>query len=451
MNFETRLHKYRDGRNGTGPVVYWMSRDQRVSDNSALIFAQKTARQEKSNLVVVFCLMQEFLGAGARQYDFMAKGLEKIKNKLLEHNIPFCLIKGKPEDEIPRFCHLNDISLLVTDFDPLLIKKNWKNKITGRIEIPFFEVDTHNIIPCRIASPKQEWAAYTMRPKINRLLGEYLVLPENPSFHTLNDSGFIEKYSRFPEKLFSGVSANPNPVDWIKPGEDEALKMLNNFIQNNLETYSKEKNDPIKGSVSNLSPYLHFGMISPLRVANEVKNARVNETSKAAFLEELVVRRELADNYCYYNENYDNFEGITDWAKMTLNLHRMDIREHIYTMEQFENGATHDPLWNAAQAEMVGTGKMHGYMRMYWAKKILEWTESPEEAFDTAVYLNDKYQLDGRDPNGYTGIAWSIGGIHDRPWPERSVFGKIRYMNYNGMKKKFDTAGYILKNTPVRK
>jgi deoxyribodipyrimidine photo-lyase len=203
------------------------------------------------------------------------------------------------------------------------------------------------------------------------------------------------------------------------------------------------RNDPAKDGQSNLSPYMHFGHISAQRIALDVSMSDINKESREAFLEELIVRRELSDNFCFYNAHYDNFDGFPEWGKKTLNAHRKDKREYLYNIKQFENAETHDDLWNAAQIQMLKTGKMHGYMRMYWAKKILEWTESPEKAMEIAIYLNDRYELDGRDPNGYTGIAWSIGGLHDRAWNERPVFGKIRYMSYNGCKTKFDVIKYI--------
>ncbi|MCF8265767.1 MAG: deoxyribodipyrimidine photolyase, partial [Melioribacteraceae bacterium] len=235
-------------------------------------------------------------------------------------------------------------------------------------------------------------------------------------------------------------------VDWLIPGESTAKSILEKFINQKLESYNQHRNDPNLNALSNLSPYFHFGQISPQRVALAVSSVNNFPESKDAFLEELIVRRELSDNFCYYNSKYDSFEGFHDWAKKTLNEHREDKREFIYRLEQFENAETHDGLWNAAQIEVIKKGKMHGFMRMYWAKKILEWTESPEQALEFALYLNDKYQLDGRDPNGYVGVAWSIGGVHDRAWTERPVFGKIRFMNYNGCKRKFDIKSYILNN-----
>jgi deoxyribodipyrimidine photo-lyase len=230
-----------------------------------------------------------------------------------------------------------------------------------------------------------------------------------------------------------------------KTGFDKAVEELNHFLNNKFDDYADHRNDPVKDGQSNLSPHLHFGQISAQRIALEVKRINGNKESEKSFLEELIVRRELSDNFCYFNKNYDSFNGFRDWAKNSLTIHKKDKREFIYTLEQFEKAETHEDLWNAAQIEMVETGKMHGYMRMYWAKKILEWSVSPEMAMKIAVYLNDKYELDGRDPNGYAGCAWSIGGIHDRAWQERDVFGKIRYMNKNGAKRKFDVVEYVRK------
>jgi deoxyribodipyrimidine photo-lyase len=232
-------------------------------------------------------------------------------------------------------------------------------------------------------------------------------------------------------------------VTWIAPGEREGQKALKNFVRRSLSLYGEKRNDPGQQGQSHLSPYLHFGQVSAQRVALEVLKSDAGREAKESFLEELIVRRELADNFCFYNPLYDRFEGFPQWAKKTLNEHRNDSRRYLYSSKVFEQGGTHDDLWNAAQREMVKRGKMHGYMRMYWAKKILEWTESPEKALAIAIYLNDRYELDGRDPNGYAGISWSIGGVHDRAWTEREIFGKVRFMSYNGCRSKFDIKAYI--------
>ncbi len=235
--------------------------------------------------------------------------------------------------------------------------------------------------------------------------------------------------------------------DLVKAGEAEALKAQQIFISDKLTFYPEHRNDPTLEGQSGLSPYLHFGQLSPQRLAYEVEASNSPRNAKDAFLEELITRRELSDNFCYYNPDYDSTRGFPKWAMKTLSDHLADTREHIYALHELESAETHDPLWNAAQMEMLFRGRMHGYLRMYWAKKIFEWSVSPEEALSSAIYLNDKYELDGRDPNGYAGCAWSIGGLHDRPWPERLIYGKIRFMSYSGADRKFDVEKYISKAT----
>ena len=449
MNLK-RVRIIKEGKSRTGAVVYWMSRDQRVQDNWALLFAQKIASENKSPLAVVFCLAPSFLNAAIRQYGFMIRGLKEVESSVRRKNISFHLLAGNPDKEIISYLKKNMISVLVTDFDPLRIKRQWKDSVASKTNIPVYEVDAHNIVPCWIASPKQEYAAYTFRPKITRLLPEFLDdfpgIRKHPA--ALNKLSPLVDWGRAMKTL--NVDHSVAETDWIVPGEKAALKALKNFIYNKLRSYTDSRNDPSKDGQSGLSPYLHFGQLSAQRAALEADHAECPAESKDAFIEELVVRRELSDNFCYYNGRYDSFEGFPEWARRSLNTHRKDKRDSVYSSKEFENAQTHDALWNAAQKEMMRRGKMHGYMRMYWAKKILEWSSSPEKAMETAICLNDKYELDGRDPNGYAGIAWSIGGVHDRPWSERRIFGKIRYMSYNGCKGKFNIAAYIKQNEETK-
>ncbi len=434
-----RVRVLKSGKISDGAVVYWMSRDQRVSDNWALLYAYEQAKKLNQKLIVVFTLAPNFIEASLRHYDFMLKGLDDVSKGLAEKGIEFIVLKGEPSTELANFITKNNAGFIVSDFDPLKVKRRWKEELNTQIDAPHHEVDAHNIVPCWIASEKLEFGAYTIRPKIKKLIPEFLTdlsdIDTKPIAHTPFDIKEIINWLN--------PNTNVNPINWIKPGEVEARKALIEFINNRLNGYSTRRNDPNLDGQSNLSPYLHFGQISAQRVAIEVMKSYAPEIDKAAFLEELIVRRELSDNFCFYNSNYDITEGFHAWAKETHRVHRSDKREFIYSLDELENGTTHDKLWNAAQMEMVKTGKMHGFMRMYWAKKILEWTLSPEDAMRIAIYLNDKYSIDGRDPNGYTGIAWSIGGVHDRAWGEREVFGKIRYMNYNGCKRKFDVEKYI--------
>ena len=326
----------------------------------------------------------------------------------------------------------------------LKVYKKRVSKVINRTKIPFYQIDAHNIIPVWKASSKKEYAAYTIRKKIHDNLDQFLT--DYPSL-IKHPSGSIRKNDISYDNIVNGlkIDFSVQEVDWLIPGEIAAKNKLD-LLHDSLAGYDECRNDPTKDALSNLSPYFHFGHISPQRVALDIKNSSLPEEDKNSFLEEMIVRRELSDNFCEYEPNYDYFEGFHDWAKKTLNEHRNDEREYLYPKEQFEHADTHDPLWNAAQNQMMNKGKMHGYMRMYWAKKILEWSPNPEEAMQVAIDLNDKYELDGRDPNGYAGIAWSIGGIHDRAWFERPVYGKIRYMNYNGCKSKFNVKRYIEMN-----
>jgi deoxyribodipyrimidine photo-lyase len=440
---QKRVRILNDASEKKGPVVYWMSRDQRVEDNWALVYAQKQALSAKKPLGVVFCLVPEFLNAAFRQYAFMLEGLKEVCERLSKKNIPFFLLTGKPETALAEFVQSREIGVLVTDFDPLRIKREWKRALQDRLDIPFSEVDSRNIVPCWHASDKQEYGAYTIRPKIHRLLGEFL--DDFPKIithpHRWERSAGKPDWEKASTSL--KVDKTLYPVDWIQSGEDSARAALDTFIQNGLRTYPEARNDPTRNAQSNLSLSLHFGHISSQRIAIQIGRANADQEAKEAFLEELIVRRELSDNFCFYNPHYDSTACFPRWARESLRLHEGDKRTHLYTLDQFESAGTHDPLWNAAQKEMVVRGKMHGYMRMYWAKKILEWTENADQAMEYAIFLNDRYELDGRETNGYAGIAWSLGGIHDRAWFERPVFGKVRYMSDNGCRKKFDVDEYI--------
>jgi len=445
-----RVKKLNSKEYTEGLVCYWMNRDCRVEDNWALLFAQQKALEHKVPLIVVYNLDVGFLGGGYRQHHFKLTGLREVAQDLRLKRIPFFLVTESPtERALLDFLKNQKVGCLVTDFSPLRIQREWSTFLRKELGIPMYGVDAHNIIPIWETSDKKEFAARTIRPKINKKLPDFLTpfpaLLKHPyeypdTYQEIQWEDIIEN-SHFDDEV--------KKVDWLEPGFKAAREKLKHFVQQKLEGYALRRNDPNLSGVSDLSPYLHYGQIAPQRVALEVERAHVEADDKEAYLEELIVRRELADNFCFYEADYDSYKGIHEWAKKTLEAHREDEREFLYTREEFELAKTHDDLWNAAQIEMVKKGKMHGFMRMYWAKKILEWTQSPEEAFEVAIYLNDKYQLDGRDPNGYTGIAWSIGGIHDRAWTERPVFGKIRFMNYAGCKRKFDVDKYI--NTYLEK
>lgn len=440
-----RIHFLNDRPATAGPVLYWMSREQRTADNWGLYHAQCLALERQVPLLVAVTLADSFLGATLRQYGFMLRGLEQVQQRLAELDIPFVLLRGEPQAALLSFAEENSIACVVTDFDPLRIKRRWREEAARLAPVPFLEVDSHNIVPCRIASPKREYGAYTIRPKLKRLLPEFLLqLPHliRHPFPWRRTSGMATPLDA-PQLLTQlPLDRSVAEVDGFIPGENAAAAALADFIENRLNGYAIRRNNPVLDGQSGLSPWLHFGQLAPQRVALAILQSSSGPDAEA-LLEELIIRRELADNFCLHCPEYDHLAAAPDWAFRTLEKHRHDPRPWCYGVGELEQAATHDPLWNAAQRELAKTGKMHGFMRMYWAKKILEWSATPEEAFASAVYLNDRYSIDGRDPNGYAGIAWSICGVHDRAWGERPIFGSIRFMSSDGCKRKFDVAGYI--------
>lgn len=423
-------------------VLYWMQAAQRVEDNHALEHAITLANHRQKPLLAVFSLTDDFPEANLRHYAFMLEGLRDVKTAMTRRRIPFVAVKGDPAANIIRLSRQADA--VVVDEGYLRNQRKWRRAVAEGIDCPLDEVTTNLIVPVETASDKENFSAGTLRPRIQRQLGTFLtsLKPEIlrkttldiiiPNRIDLDDPKLLNTL-----KLDTTVPVSPFYVG----GAAEAQKRLNLFLEKKLDRYALDRNDLLLDCQSNLSPYLHFGQISPLTIALAAQST--DSPVKDSFLEELIIRRELSHNFVYYNPGYDDFEkALPPWALRTLNFHAKDKRPYLYTLEQLETARTHDPAWNAAQREMMLTGKMHNYLRMYWGKKILEWTKTPQQGFDWALTLNNTYELDGRDPNGFAGVAWCFGK-HDRAWGERPVFGKIRYMNAPGLKRKFDVAAYI--------
>lgn len=471
-----RIRKINELLVGNGPIVYWMNREIRTEDNWALLYAEELALEKKVPLVVVYNLALGFLGGGYRQWSFKIGGLKEVEVSLRKKNIPFFLVvdrggKDESSNGLLDFFASVKAGAVVTDFSPIRAQMQWVKDIKKSIGCSFQMVDAHNIVPVWVASDKEEWAAYTLRPKLHQLLPEYLEDFPQLKKHPHSFAGAVREIDWSGLLNDAAVDRGVTETEFT-PGEEAAHQTLKTFMTTRLPRYATDRNDPLAQAQSDLSPYFHYGMMAPARAALEVLTATGKPISEvlhaaknkakvdpdaapgpidhaSAFLEESIIRRELADNFCFYNKNYDSADGFAEWAKKSHAKTRSDEREYLYSLAQFEEGKTHDALWNAAQMEMVQSGKMHGYLRMYWAKKILEWTKSPEEAMKIAIALNDKYELDGRDPNGYAGIAWSIGGVHDRAWFSRPVFGTIRYMARSGCEKKFDVPAYIRSWSPA--
>jgi len=422
-------------------VLYWMQASQRAEWNHALEYAILKANELKQPLLVFFGITDHFPEANERHYTFMLEGLREVKQSLEQRGIRMVILHQSPERGVVRLA--KRASLVVVDRGYLNIQKQWRRDAANQIDCPLIQVETDVIVPVEETSAKEEYAAATIRPKILKKLNHFLVpLREGePILSSLSmdfDSFGLQTIDKAISKLH--IDRSITKVDSFNGGTKEALNHLEIFLEGKLDRFPELRNDPTLDYLSHMSPYLHFGQISPLLIALEVKKTR--SSGIEAFLEELIIRRELSMNFVFYNGQYDSYEAIPDWTKKTLNTHKKDKRPYLYSLKELEGAQTHDPYWNAAQKEMVILGKMHGYMRMYWGKKILEWSKTPEEAFRIALYLNNKYELDGRDPNGFTGVAWCFGK-HDRPWGEKPIFGNVRYMNDKGLKRKFDADEYV--------
>ncbi|MEJ5173483.1 MAG: FAD-binding domain-containing protein [Hydrogenothermaceae bacterium] len=341
---------------------------------------------------------------------------------------------------------LKDASVVITDTNYLKTQRLWREYIGKISDVAVFEVESDVIVPVRLVSNKQEPYAMTIRPKIYGMMDRFLTSLEiaPPKIKSENfdvESWDLESVEEYINQL--NIDKSVKPSDKFIGGYDEAQKLLKIFIEKKLYRYRDLRSDPTVDYQSNLSPYLHFGHVSPVKIVKDIlKEYHIDDENVKSFFNELIVWRELARNFCFYNPLYNQYDGIPQWAKQTLEEHIKDKREYLYSLSELEEGKTHDPYWNAAQRELIQTGKMHNYMRMYWAKRLIEWTQHPKEAFDIACYLNDKYELDGRDPNGYAGVSWCFG-THDRPWQERKIFGKVRYMNDKGLERKFNIKKYV--------
>jgi deoxyribodipyrimidine photo-lyase len=433
-------------------VVYWMQRAQRGIDNAALDVAVEAANAI-GKPVVVFFAPRPFPPANLRHYAFLIQGIPDIAEVLEKRNIAFVL-RRFPDHSLWKFCEEVRPALVVGDENPIRPARAWRETVAQKLTVPLWTVDADVIVPSRLLE-KEQYAAHIIRPRLQTRLKEFLVAPANLKANVVWSKPRHVK-ALAPDialvDLTEGwnIDRSVQPVAQWKGGSSEALRRLKEFVRHKLANYVQERNHPEHEGTSRLSPYLHFGHISPITVALAVEKADLPRTVKDAFLNQVLTWRELSVNLVHFNPNYDNFECGEPWAHRTLAAHAPDPRPVLYTEAQLENAETHDPLWNAAQMQMAVTGWMHNYVRMYWGKKILEWTRSPAQAHQIAVHLNDKYEIDGRDPNGYAGIAWAIVGKFDRPWFERAIFGQIRYMSGASTGKKFDSKQYIAQHTQGR-
>lgn len=436
-------------------VLYWVQANRRVDSNHALAWAITLANLNRVPLLVYEGLTCSYPDANDRIHSFVLEGLPEFEADLKRAGIGYLFyLRRTPGDANDLVYRLAEKAVaLVTDDFPSFNVAGHNRRVPGRVDIPYYTVDSSCIVPMNIHE-KRAWAAYTIRPKITRELPQWLKpLLFSPPAKSWDDgllpSGLAEfrttvRREKIPELVASCTINHTIPLSKsYRGGTTEARACLEQFLVSRLSRYSKESGQPSKKATSELSPYLHFGHISALEVALAVRRyAAEHRLIADEFLEELIVRRELAFNFSRWTPDNETLRVLPDWCLKTIAKHADDPRPVTYTFEQFRDAQTHDPLWNATQLEILTEGKIHGYYRMYWGKKIMEWSPTLDEALRTMFRLHSIYALDGRDPNTATGILWCFG-LHDRPWSERPIFGQLRYMSYDGMKRKTDIAAYI--------
>ena len=429
-----------------GYVLYWMQSSQRAEQNHALEYAVRQANDLDQRLLVVFGLTEDYPEANLRHYAFMLEGLKDAQRALQKRGIKMVVRKGSPDEVAIEAGEV--ASLIVTDRGYMLRQKKWREKVARVAGCLVTQVESDVVVPVELTSGKQEHAARTLRPKIGEYLEDFLVelkptKLEKQSLDMRAEGLDLSETQKVLDEM--DLDRSVGALSHLyKGGTSEAKKVFRRFLTGSFDAYVEHRNQPQTDDVSHMSKYLHFGHISPVWLVLEASKASTKHDNIESFVEELVVRRELSMNFVFYNKDYDSYSNLPDWAKKTLREHRDDERAHTYTRKQLENAETHDEYWNAAMKEMVHTGYMHNYMRMYWGKKILEWSNTPEHAYRTTLYLNNKYFLDGRDPNSFANVAW-VFGQHDRGWPERKIYGKVRYMSAGGLERKTKPDQYVEK------
>jgi len=431
-----------------------MQRAMRIVDNPALDVAIEAANVLDVSVVAFFSVIPNFPNANLRHYHFLAHGLRDVAADAAERGVGFVL-RRHPENSLEAFLEEVGGALLIGDENPCREPERWRAVLARRLKIPFWTVDADVVVPSRVFG-RSYALLHHFRPHLKAELPKYLQAASRiEPFRRWKPWKSLPAFSLDADitEGFSKLDRSVKPVDTFTGGTHAALKRLKEFVRDDLAGYETKRNHPEVRGTSRLSPYLHFGHIGPLTIALAVEDAlrqgRIPGSARDKFLDELIGWRELAVLFVRHEPNYDNWECAAAWARSTLVEHAADPRGR-YSFEQIERGETEDELWNAAEREMTDSGWMHNVMRMYWAKKILEWAPDPAKAFEWAVTLNDRYELDGRDPNGYAGIAWAIVGRHDRPWFNRPVYGLVRPMSGASLRKKFDSDKYIRQHAATK-
>ncbi|AEE14637.1 DNA photolyase FAD-binding protein [Thermodesulfobium narugense DSM 14796] len=441
MKFYKRIEKVQTFEKVGKYILYWMQGAFRVKYNHSFEYAKYLSNKHNIPLLVLIIVDFSYPEGNFRSFKFFLEGLKDVFEETISQQIGINIVVGSFQDVLKSY--IDNAKIMITDKSYLPNLINIKNTIYSENKITIYQVDTNLVIPVNIVSQKKEYAAYTIRPKILKLLYEY-----RNDFEEIKYNGSFLKpktevdLNNIENELRKQNLVNVLPAPYIG-GYKEAKKILDYFVSKKFKYYKDNRNNPEKESESNISPYLHFGNISPLEILDTLEIFDKSSENYYSFFEEMVIRRELAHNFTYYSNDLNNLENLLPaWAFKTFYEHKDDKREYVYSLEEFENSKTHDEIWNASQRELKKRGKIHNYMRMYWGKKIIEWSKNIEDAYDAMIYLNNKYALDGRDPNSYVGILWCFG-LHDRAFKERKIFGKVRWMSQGSLIRKFGLNKYI--------
>ncbi len=450
MNERIQLLNQRDFRADAEYVLYWSQMNRRVTSNHALQFAAELANERDLPLLVYEAITCSYPFANDRFHTFLLQGVPDSARELKALHIGFAFyLRRRHKDSNAMLYRMAEkAAAVITDDYPTFVARTHNASVPAKLDVPYYVVDASCIVPMRCME-KREYAAYTIRPKIKKLLPKYLepvpsIKMKHPFRGTIPDFHTIVIERNIPELVATcEIDHTVPPSTTFTGGSAAGQRHLRHFLEDNLRKYANGRNEPSKHVTSDLSPYLHFGHVSALDIALQAKEyAKAHDLIVDEFLEELIVRRELAFNFAHFAERPDSLSNLPEWARGSLRKHAADTRDPLYSRDQFEKAATYDALWNATQKEMLLRGKIHGYYRMYWGKKIIEWSKTCQDALETMIHIHDKYAIDGRDPNTFTNILWCFG-LHDRPWGERPVFGMVRFMSLDGMKRKTDVDAYI--------
>lgn len=434
-------------REGADYVLYWSQANRRVESNHALAHAAEIANENGLPLLVYEGLTFAYKGANDRLHTFILEGVPETAKALKRMGAGYLFyLRGTGGDANNVVYRLAaKARCVVTDDYPSFITAEHNRRVPQRIGVPFIAVDSSCIVPMS-RHEKRAYGAYAIRPKMRRELSGFLKpLPTVRIKRRWVDSLLPEDLRSVPTPAVAAceIDHSVRPSISFSGGYAAARKHLDVFLEHSLHRYARDSNQPSRHATSGLSPYLHFGHISSLEIALAVGDyAKEHRLIADEFLEQLIVRRELAFNFARFTPDTESLATLPEWCRRTMAKHAADPRPYTYTPEQLERAETHDALWNACQKELLIRGTIHGYYRMYWGKKIMEWLPTYDQALHVMINLHDVYAVDGRDPNTYTNILWCFG-LHDRPWSERPVFGQIRYMSLEGMRRKTDTAAYI--------